>query len=120
MNVFKDQQVFMEACDQSTDGFNHDQFHLYVKLIEEEVKELHEAIDYNDRVEILDALLDIVVVTVGAMHSLGVDSEGGWKEVIRSNMSKIDPDSGKVLKREDGKVLKPASFSEPDLRPFVQ
>ena len=119
MSVFSDQQVFMEACDQTTGVFNRDQFNLYVNLIDEEKQELAEAIDYNDRVEMLDALLDIVVVTIGAMHSLGVDPEGGWEEVIRSNMSKVDPVTGKVIKREDGKVLKPTGFIHPDLRKYV-
>jgi predicted HAD superfamily Cof-like phosphohydrolase len=64
--------------------------------------------------------LDILVVSIGAIHSLGVDSEGAWNEVVRSNMSKIDKESGKVLKRDDGKVLKPASFSPPNLVPFVK
>jgi predicted HAD superfamily Cof-like phosphohydrolase len=93
---------------------------LYIELIKEEMIELHEAIDCNDRVEQLDALLDILVVSIGAIHSLGVDSEGAWNEVVRSNMSKIDKESGKVLKRDDGKVLKPASFSPPNLVPFVK
>lgn len=111
MSVFNDQRVFMEACDQSTGTFNRDQFKLYVNLIDKERQELSEAIDYNDKVEMLDALLDIVVVTVGAMHSLGVDPEGGWDEVIRSNMSKIDPATGGVLK--------PQGFIHPDLSKYV-
>lgn len=120
MNIFNDQRIFMLASDQSVEGFNSDQFKLYVNLIKEEMIELDEAIDYNDRVEMFDALLDIVVVAVGAMHSLGVDAESGWQEVIRSNMSKVDAETGKVLKREDGKVLKPATFSAPELKPYVQ
>lgn len=119
MNVFRDQEKFMRACDQTTDEWNKDQFDLYVNLIEEEFGELKEAIVSGDRVEILDALEDIVVVTIGAMHSAGFDGEGGWKEVMRSNFSKIGED-GKVRKREDGKVLKPLTYSPPDLAPFVE
>jgi predicted HAD superfamily Cof-like phosphohydrolase len=111
MNVFNDQRVFMEACNQSTGMFNRDQFNLYVDLIDKERQGLNEAIDYNDKVEMLDALLDIVVVTVGAMHSLGVDPEGGWDEVIRSNMSKIDPATGEILK--------PQVFIYSDLSKYV-
>lgn len=120
MSVFSDQQKFMEASEQTVGFFNEEQFELYVRLIDEEFNdELQEAIDNRDREEIFDALLDILVVTVGAMHSLGVDPEGGWNEVIRSNMSKIDPTTGKVIKREDGKVLKPEGFSPPDLSGFI-
>ena len=118
-NPFRDQEKFMRACDQTVEGFNEEQFKLYVNLIEEEFKELKEAIEANDMVEILDALEDIMVVTAGAMHSMGADGEGGWKEVMRTNFAKIDKETGKVRKREDGKVLKPLGWTPPDLKPFV-
>ena len=119
-NAFRDQEKFMRACDQSVDKFNPEQFALYVKLIEEEFKELKVAIDNNDNVEVLDALLDIMVVTAGAIHSMGADGEGGWKEVMRTNFAKIDKETGKVRKREDGKVLKPTGWTPPDLAPYVE
>lgn len=119
-NPFKDQEKFMQACDQSVKGFNQEQFSLYVKLMEEEWKELKVAIDNNDKVETLDALLDFIVVTVGAIHSAGFDGEGGWQEVMRTNLAKIDPATGKVRKREDGKVLKPEGWQPPNLTPFVE
>jgi predicted HAD superfamily Cof-like phosphohydrolase len=119
-NPFRDQEKFMRACDQTVEGFNQEQFKLYVKLIDEEFNdELKTAISNNDPVETLDALLDILVVTIGAIHSMGADGEGGWKEVMRTNFAKIDKDTGKVRKREDGKVLKPIGWSPPDLKPFV-
>ena len=118
-NVFTDQEKFMVASYQTVDKFNESQYNLYLNLVREEFNELQVAIDDNDKTEQLDALLDMIVVIVGAMHSAGFDAEGGWNEVIRSNMSKIDPETGKVLKREDGKVLKPATFSPPNLEPFL-
>ena len=119
-SVFLDQGIFMTACDQKV-GVNDDaQYRMYCSLIDEEVAELHEAIHNEDTVEQLDALIDIMVVTVGALHSLGVDAEGAWREVVRSNMSKVDAATGKVIKREDGKVLKPASYSPPSLAQFVK
>ena len=118
-NIFKDQEKFMVASDQTVDKYNEDQYKLYLNLIKEEFEELQEAVKDNDRVEQLDALLDMIVVIAGAIHSAGFDGEGGWDEVIRSNMSKVDPETGKVLKREDGKVLKPVTFSPPDLNPFI-
>ena len=119
-NAFRDQEKFMKACDQSTDTFNQEQFNLYLELMKEEWKELNVAIDNNDQVEVLDALLDFIVVTVGAIHSAGMDGEGGWKEVMRTNFAKIDKDTGKVRKREDGKVLKPTGWTPPDLTGFVK
>ena len=119
-NPFKDQERFMQACDQTTDKWNQAQFDLYVDLIREEVRELEEAIVEGNRKEILDALEDIMVVTAGAMHSMGADGEGGWNEVMRTNFAKIDPVTGKVRKREDGKVLKPEGWQPPNLEPFIQ
>jgi NTP pyrophosphatase (non-canonical NTP hydrolase) len=102
-----------------TYNVNKDQFNLYVSLIDEEVRELYDAITAHDKVETVDALIDILVVTIGAIHSMGADGEGAWKEVMRSNFSKVGED-GKVRKREDGKVLKPIGYSPPDLKPFLK
>ena len=99
--------------------FNKDQFNLYVSLIDEESKELAAAITAQDQVETLDALVDILVVTIGAIHSAGFDAEGAWKEVMATNFAKIGED-GKVRKREDGKVLKPVGWVAPNLKPFLQ
>jgi hypothetical protein len=38
-----------------------------------------------------------------------------WDEVLRSNRAKIDPLTGAVRKREDGKILKPAGWTAPDI-----
>lgn len=118
-NVFDDQALFMRSCDQSVGVPNADQYKMYLDLITEEVKELQEAVDANDRVEELDALIDILVVTIGAIHSMGAHGRGAWREVMRTNFAKIDPDTGKVRKREDGKVLKPEGWKAPDLAKFV-
>jgi predicted HAD superfamily Cof-like phosphohydrolase len=119
-NPFRDQAKFMTACDQTVDRGNTDQFNMYLKLIEEEAEELNQAIIAKDRVEMLDALIDMLVVTIGAIHSAGFDAEGAWKEVMRTNFAKIDKDTGKVVKREDGKVLKPDGWTPPDLKPFIE
>lgn len=118
-NPFRDQEKFMRACDQITDHDDQDQFDLYLRLIQEETQELQAAVDNNDKVEQLDALIDILVVTIGAIHSMGADAEGAWKEVMRTNFAKIDRDTGRVRKREDGKVLKPTGWQPPNLQPYV-
>jgi predicted HAD superfamily Cof-like phosphohydrolase len=118
-NPFRDQAKFMTACDQSVDGSNLGQYAMYMKLIDEEVGELHQAVLANDEVEQLDALIDILVVTIGAIHSAGFDAEGAWKEVMSTNFAKIDKKTGKVIKREDGKVLKPDGWTPPNLKEFL-
>ena len=110
----------MNACGQTTNGeTNQDQYKLYRNLISEEISELEEAVGTGNKVEQLDALIDILVVTIGAIHSMGADAEGAWREVLRSNLAKIDESTGKVIKREDGKVLKPHGWKAPDLLPFI-
>ena len=120
-NPFRDQEKFMRACGQSVEGLDEAQYKLYCDLIEEEYNdELTVALDNNDKIETLDALIDILVVTIGAIHSAGFDAEGAWKEVMRTNFAKIDSETGKVRKREDGKVLKPVGWVPPALQSFVK
>jgi predicted HAD superfamily Cof-like phosphohydrolase len=115
-----DQHKFMTACDQTTGTLNQSQYELYLNLIKEESQELAEALAAGDRVEQLDALVDILVVTIGALHSGGFEVEAAWNEVMRTNFAKIDPATGKVRKRADGKVLKPEGWTPPDLKPYVK
>jgi hypothetical protein len=118
-NPFEDQESFMVSCDQSVSSYNQNQFDLYVNLIREELQELNEGIDNEDNVEKLDALVDILVVTIGAIHSMGANAQGAWDEVMTTNFAKVDAQTGKVRKREDGKVLKPENWQPPNLRPFI-
>jgi len=119
-NPFLDQSAFMLACDQTVGQYNPAQYGLYVKLIQEESQELMAAMAAADKVEQLDALIDILVVTVGAIHSLGADAQGAWNEVFKTNLAKIDKNTGKVTKRSDGKVLKPEGWKPPNLEPYVK
>lgn len=109
-----DVKKFQLACDQLKEV--EADAPLYWNLIKEEFEELSDA---SIRVEELDACMDLIWVILGYCHARGFNVDGAWNEVARSNMSKIDPETGKVKKREDGKVLKPATFSPPNLEPFI-
>ena len=63
---------------------------LRVSLLLEEMKELQEAINDNDLVEVADALCDIQYVLAGAILELGLGDKFKqlFDEVHRSNMSK--------------------------------
>jgi predicted HAD superfamily Cof-like phosphohydrolase len=115
-NTFKDIDTFATACDQPPSTEN---YAMYLDLITEEYGELKDAIEASDKVEQLDALVDILVVTMGAIRAAGWDGEAAWKEVMDTNFAKIDPVTGKVRKREDGKVLKPEGWKAPELAQFV-
>lgn len=83
-------------------------------LITEELDELVDACAAGDIVEIADALADLEYVVLGAGHTFGLPSQAVFDEVHRSNMAKVGP-GGKVIKREDGKILKPAHWTPPDV-----
>lgn len=119
MDIFRDQCKFMQACDQTTGFWNAQQFELYLKLIREEATELFDAVAQDDRTAIFDALLDLIVVSVGAGLSAGFPMANGWKEVIRSNMAKVDPETGMVRRRSDGKILKPEGWQPPNLKDLI-
>ena len=89
-----------------------------VKLIREELKELIEAINENDIVEVADALTDILYVTYGAGHAFGIDLDACFAEVQRSNMTKLGED-GKPIYRQDGKIIKGPNYSEPNLQKVI-
>jgi len=92
---------------------------MYLDLIDEEYIELQKALRTHDKVEQLDALVDILVVTMGAIRAAGWDGEAAWQEVMNTNFAKIDPTTSKVIKREDGKVLKPVGWKAPQLSQFI-
>ena len=115
-NPFKDVDLFQTACDQTP---SIDNYAMYLDLISEETGELKDAIIAGDQVEQLDALVDILVVTIGAIRAAGWDGEAAWNEVMKTNFAKINADTGKVIKRADGKVLKPEGWKAPQLAQFV-
>jgi hypothetical protein len=121
--VFTDVEVFLRAVGQNPPPFNadeSDQSRLYKKLIDEEYSEFIEAWEANDDTEKCDACFDMMWVIVGYMRSRGWDCENIWDEGAKSNLSKIDPETGLVRRREDGKILKPEGWKPPDFAKFVK
>lgn len=118
-NPFRDQAQFMQACGQTVNRRNEAQFLMYYTLIKEEMGELIAAHNTDDRIEQLDALIDILVVTIGALHSMGCYPEDAWNEVMRTNFAKVDPVTGRVTRREDGKILKPEGWQPPRLERYI-
>jgi predicted HAD superfamily Cof-like phosphohydrolase len=108
---------FMKAAEQdvhTTPTWPEDSIRLLrYKLIDEELTELHEGMVNEDVIEIADALTDLLYVIYGAGHAYGIDLDRCFAEVHRSNMSKFV--DGKRIKNADGKVMKPPTYSPPDL-----
>ena len=96
-----------------------DLIELRIKLLEEEVKEYADAARAGDLIEILDALADIGYILAGTIINHGMQDiyDDAFDEVHRSNMAKLV--DGKVLRRSDGKVMKPEGWQPPDLAQFL-
>jgi predicted HAD superfamily Cof-like phosphohydrolase len=121
--VFTDVEVFLSACGQKHANKpveQNDLSKLYLKLIHEEYQEFKDALAEDDDVEQLDACFDMMWVIVGYMKARGWDCNAAWDEGAQSNLSKIDKETGKVIRRDDGKILKPEGWKPPDFAKFVQ
>ena len=92
---------------------------LYKNLIKEEVEEFWEAEAVSDDAEMLDACFDMIWVIVGYARSRGWDMNKAWQHGAGTNLAKIDPETGLVRRREDGKILKPEGWQPPDFKQFV-
>lgn len=123
MSNFEDVGLFMSTFGQEVkekaEFPDNDTIILRLELIEEELKELREAIGNADIVEVADALTDILYVTYGAGHAFGIDLDKCFQEVQESNMSKLDH-NGDPIYREDGKVMKGPNYFQPDLTSIVK
>jgi predicted HAD superfamily Cof-like phosphohydrolase len=83
---------------------------LRCSLIDEEAREFRAAWASRDRLGMIDALCDLLYVTLGAAVQMGIELEPFFDEVNRANMTKV---GGSV--REDGKQLKPPGWTPPDI-----
>lgn len=88
---------------------------LRYNLMKEENEEYLEAVRNNDKIEIADALGDMLYILCGTIISHGLQHkiEEVFDEIQRSNMSKLDH-YGKPIYREDGKVMKGPNYFKPD------
>lgn len=121
--VFTDVSVFMKAAGQEVPSTPQEtcspQAVLYKKLIGEETREFWDAEYISSDVEEIDACFDMMWVIVGYMKSRGWDCENIWDEGAKSNLAKIVPETGEVVRRADGKILKPVGWKKPDFSKFV-
>ncbi|MFB7468970.1 MazG nucleotide pyrophosphohydrolase domain-containing protein [Streptomyces sp. NPDC056224] len=83
-------------------------------LLEEEVAELAEATESGRLADIAHELADVVYIAYGTAAVHGIDLDAVLAEIHRANMSKLGPD-GRPSYREDGKVLKGASYRPPNV-----
>ena len=114
-SVFHDQYEFLQAGDVETG--TEESVKLAVSLMSEEWNEWWKEPQYVKTKNINDIkeALDLIYVTAQYLNvSIGPDkAKECWDALQANNMSKcID---GKLVKREDGKVLKPEGYKKLDL-----
>jgi len=95
-------------------------FLLRHRLMSEENDEYLEACRQQDMIGIADALGDQLYILCGTIlkHGMQHKIEAVFREIQRSNMSKLGED-GKPIIREDGKILKGPGYTKPDLAPIL-
>lgn len=117
-SLLNDVADFHRACDipiLAKPQFVPERAALRSALIAEECQETVDAIARGDIEKIADGLADVIYVAIGTALEFGIPLERVWAEVHRSNMAKLDPATGKVVRRADGKVLKPEGWMPPDV-----
>ena len=123
MTNFEKVGKFMKTFGQdvkTSSGLSSEKINLLrIKLIEEELSELKNAMDEKNLTEVADALTDILYVTYGAGHAFGIDLDKCFDEVQKSNMSKLD-DTGKPIYNDLGKVMKGPNYFKPNLSKFLK
>ena len=114
-------EKFRAAVDQPFDNNLVDlRYDLIVEELDEIAEELY-GIDTDgsgiNKKKLTKELADLLYVTYGTAVTFGLPLEEVFAEVHKSNMSKLTAD-GKVIRREDGKILKSDQYKEPDLERF--
>lgn len=85
------------------------------RLIQEEFDELKEALKAENLPAIAKELADLLYVVYGTAVSYGIDMAPVFREVQRSNMSKVGG-----YKRDDGKWVKPPTYSPARIAPILE
>ena len=93
---------------------NEETKRLRIRLIQEEFDELKESMESGNLASVAKEMADLLYVVYGTAVSYGIDMEPVFREVHRSNLSKVGG-----YKREDGKWVKPASYSPARIEPIL-
>tara|TARA_B100001287_G_scaffold160170_1_gene134612 strand:- start:231 stop:623 length:393 start_codon:yes stop_codon:yes gene_type:complete len=111
----------IESADSPSVNVPDQTIFLRYNLMKEENEEYLEAAQKNDLIEVADALGDMLYILCGTILSHGMQHKISevFKEIQRSNMSKLGPD-GKPIYREDGKVLKGPNYFKPDIAAVLE
>jgi predicted HAD superfamily Cof-like phosphohydrolase len=123
--LFDQRREFNDAFKISSNDFfdviTTSEYGLEFNMLDEELNEYFTACMENNRVEIADAIGDMLYLIIGTAYKHGLDAEELGKvmdEIHRSNMSKLH--NGEVVKTSVGKVVKPDTFSPPNIAEVLE
>lgn len=103
--------IFVQA---SPTEVSEDTKRLRIRLIQEEFDELKESMAEGNLAALAKEMADLLYVVYGTAVSYGIDMEPVFREVHRSNLSKVGG-----YKREDGKWVKPPTYSPAKIEPLL-
>lgn len=84
-------------------------------VLEQVPNDFRAPVQREDLREMADGTTDVTVTNSGFALSLGLDGARCYEEVAQSNLSKANPDTGKIDKTPDGKWIKGRNYRGPDL-----
>lgn len=95
---------------------------LRLRLMDEELNEVFEAINHRDAVNTAQELADLLYVVLGTAVAFGVPIAEVFAAVAQANLSKIDPETGKPYEMRDGKVQKGINYqpAEPQIEEIMR
>lgn len=108
---------FMVACGQQVAvaldrDTPSDLIDLRLRLMDEELTEVFEAINARDAEQTAHELADLLYVVLGTAVAFGVPIDEVFAAVSRANLSKID-ENGRPYEVVDGKVKKGPAYYDP-------
>ena len=124
------QKAFGQNVSEAPTLISKEKAELRYKLGLEELNEYQDAVEAGDLIEVADSLTDQLYILCGTILEHGMQNiiEDCFREVQRSNMSKLDDNGKPIINGENGvydstramgKVLKSSNFSEPNLKQFL-
>lgn len=121
--------LIYEELGELLESFNSDEWNEtteYFKLMSDRFKQGHFDSDVSsekfNRLEALDACVDIAVVALGGGMATGADIVGGTHAVADNNLEKFPFVNGErtVLKDENGKIKKPEGYQSVKLDSYLK
>lgn len=78
-----------------------------------------DCVTIEEEASMVDALADILVVTIGACLAMGIDPDTIVAEAMVANFTKLGEDGKPIYRGSDKKVLKGPNYKAPDFTRFV-